>query len=211
MSSTPSNPDSLASEPSASSSSVPTVATESSKRSLWPLGIIATIVLFTSINMVMVSIAYRNPSVPATKDHWAESVAFDEEYKRRVASQALGWRAEITACRDPLPSNKAPGQAPAGSSKQNCALRFKIVDRQQREVSGLSGSVSIRRGDSAQFDRQASIRPQDGGYVADLELGRPGYYDLKLELQKGPSPWQSQRRMWLGPKFSPKTAAIASP
>lgn len=133
----------------------------------WPTGIAIGLGAVVVANAVMISIALRHPSVPASKDHWSESLAWDQELARREASAALGWSvAKIER---------------SGEGAQH--LEFSVVDRQGQPVLGLRGQMRLERSDSADHDANLELSELGSGrYRSEAGVPSTGLYRATLLL-----------------------------
>jgi nitrogen fixation protein FixH len=154
------------------------------RRSPWPLGITAALVIAVSINLTMVwiAVAHRSPLVPG--DPEADALAFDDTLARRRATALLGWNIRVHAC---VP-------APDGA----CSITLEIADATGHAIDGLEGRVTARRADDARFDRSAELHARgDGRYVAQLPAGPAGAHALTIEIDGRDAHWQDTRELWI--------------
>jgi nitrogen fixation protein FixH len=115
----------------------------------WPVGIAVGLGFVVIANAIMITIALTHPSAPASADHWAESLAWDEELALRERSAALGWSLAAIGWRDE-------------------SLELRLLDAQGRALTGLSGTVTLERSDTADHDLRLELRELgEGRYVAD--------------------------------------------
>ena len=168
----------------------------SRKKSLWPYGITAALMLVVGVNLVMVSIAYRHPSAAATHEHWREAVEFNDEFARRQETANLGWHIQVVPCKGGLDGE-------ATSDGRACDLTIVVNDRNEQPLRQLSGEIELRRGDSEAFDRQGTLQESaDGSYIAKLHLAAGGNYRARVKLSGTQGTWhgeESVRIETLGP------------
>ena len=80
-----------------------------------------------------------------------------------------------------------------------CRVGLAVHDRGGRPVTGLTGTIEARRGDTAELDRVAAVvETENGGYAANLRLGQPGIYELSVRLEGDAAPWVSRVRARVG-------------
>lgn len=138
--------------------------TEQRRAWAWPVGIATGLGLVVIANAIMISIAISHPSTPASDDHWAESLAWDQELALREHSVALGWSI-----------------AAIGWQGEGLALR--VVDRDGRSLAGLRGTVTLERADTAAHDLRVELRElEDGRYLADGAADQRGLVRLTLDV-----------------------------
>ena len=147
----------------------------------WPWGIATGLGVVVAVNAFMIHIALSHPSVPASRDHYGESLHWDEVQAARGRSQALGWRVEVEPC--------------AGLSAAGCSLVLRVRDGAGAPVTGLHGTLTAQRADDPALDRNAEVigRGEAGGYEAHLALAQPGLYALSIRLDGGAAPWVDER------------------
>jgi len=129
-----------------------------------PIFVIAGLAVVVISNAIMIGIAFSQPSIPATQDHWAESLEWEQELELRAHSHALGWKVREFA-RD--------GQA----------LSLDIVDRQGQPLLGLRGSVTLRRADSVNDLSLALVEASEGRYRSEGAIPDAGLYELRVAVQ----------------------------
>jgi nitrogen fixation protein FixH len=154
-------------------------------RNPWPWGIGVGLGVVVVANAIMIDIAISNPSIPAAKDHYAESLRWDEVQAEHERAQALGWQVELLPCTSVEP----PG----------CALGLRVRDAEGVAVSGLHGRLVAQRADDPALDRHAEVvaTATAGDYQGVLALGQPGLYTVSIRLEGGAAPWVDQRRLRL--------------
>jgi nitrogen fixation protein FixH len=150
----------------------------------WPWGIGAGLGVVVAVNALMLHIAISNPSAPASRDHYGDSLRWNEVQAERGRARALGWRVEVQPCAALLQA-------------EGCPLVLRVRDAADRPVAGLHGTIVAQRADDPALDREAEVTasPGVGDYVARLPLARPGLYTLSIRLEGGPALWVDQRRI----------------
>ncbi|MEX1362847.1 MAG: FixH family protein [Nannocystaceae bacterium] len=158
-------------------------------RSPWPWGIGIGLGIVVLANAIMIHLAVSNPSVPASADHYGESLRWDEVQAERTRAQQLGWQVRLQPCE--LRPQLVDAAGPRG-----CALRLSVRDAQGAPVRGLSGEVTAQRSDDATLDREVAVREAEAGeYQGTLALAQPGLYTFAIRLEGGPAPWVDERRL----------------
>lgn len=129
-----------------------------------PIAIVFGLGCVIVANAIMIGIALTHPSIPATRDHWAESLAWDQELERRAHSRALGWTI-------------------ATLERERDALALEVHDAQGRPLAGLQGSVTLRRADTGADDRTlALVEIGSGRYRSAESIPAAGLVELHVEL-----------------------------
>jgi nitrogen fixation protein FixH len=149
----------------------------------WPWGIAAGLGVVVAVNAFMIHIAVSHPSAPASRDHYGESLRWNEVQVERGRAQALGWRVELRPC--------------AALRAEGCPLVLHVRDAAGAPVTGLRGTVVAQRADDPALDRKAEVSAstEAGDYDARLPLARPGLYTLSIRLEGGAAPWVDARRI----------------
>jgi nitrogen fixation protein FixH len=159
----------------------------SEPRSHAPTAVIMVIIglgVVVIANAIMISLALLHPSVPATNDHWAESLDWDRELERRAHSRELGWSIATIA-------------------REQQALELQVVDAEQRPLAGLRGQVTLRRADSNADDRTLTlIELDEGRYRSEPSLPDAGLYELSVTLHDAEGDEFVERR-WLQLRGTP--------
>lgn len=131
----------------------------------WPVGIAVGLGGVGIANAIMISIALTHPSAPASTDHWAESLAWDQELALRERSVALGWSIAAIGWRDE-------------------SLELRLVDAQGRELAGLRGAITLERSDTTAHDLRVELRELgEGRYRADGTAAQTGLVRLTLDVE----------------------------
>ncbi|PRP96597.1 hypothetical protein ENSA5_36730 [Enhygromyxa salina] len=132
----------------------------------WPIGVVVGLGVVVVANAIMISIAVSNPSAPAAADHWTESLEWDQELDLRERSAALGW------------SVAQLGRSPDGGS-----LGVDLIDAEGRALTGLSGTLTLERSDSAAHDRALALHEAPGGrYLTAGEIPARGLYEVTIDV-----------------------------
>lgn len=134
----------------------------------WPVGIAVGLGCVGIANAIMISIALSHPSAPASADHWAESLAWDQELELRERSAALGWSIASIAWQD----------------EDRDRVQLRLIDSAARPLLGLRGSVTLERSDTAAEDLRLELRELgEGRYVADGGTPTAGLVRLTLDVE----------------------------
>ncbi|MFV8753570.1 FixH family protein [Nannocystaceae bacterium ST9] len=149
------------------------------ERGSWrgPIAVIAGLSGVVITNLIMIGIALSHPSLPASVDHWAESLAWEQELERRAHSRELGWSI-------------------AALAREGQALELTIVDAEQRPLAGLRGSVTLRRADRGDDHELSLVERGEGRYRGEPAIPSAGLYELTVALED-PSGEQFSARRWL--------------
>lgn len=102
-------------------------------------------------------------------DPYEHAIHYDQE---RQARQRLGWRAAFE------PASLRPGAGP---------IAFALLDRSGAPVDGAAVRLALTRPAGGGDDLRGQARPLGGGrYAADLAFPAPGFWDVRLDVSRGP-------------------------
>lgn len=140
--------------------------------------IVAGLAAVVIANAIMIGIALSHPSVPETRDHWAESLDWDRELERRAHSRALGWSL-------------------AALERDHDSVALEVRDAQGRPLAGLHGTLTLRRADRAGDDRTLElVELGEGRYRSRESVPDAGLVELSVELGDARGELWTQQR-WL--------------
>jgi nitrogen fixation protein FixH len=161
----------------------PRTATPSRRGLAWPIGIAVGLGAVVIANAIMITIALSNPSAPAAKDHWAESLRWEQELEQRQRSAALGWSIASLAWREP------------GHER----IELRLIDRDGAPLVGLRGTLTLQRSDTAAYDVELDlVELGEGRYLADGEPNTSGLVRLTLTVERDTQRYVSQQQIELG-------------
>ncbi|MCA9696172.1 MAG: FixH family protein [Myxococcales bacterium] len=142
-----------------------TNAGEPASRNLaWPVGIVVGLGFVVVANAIMIGVAVSHPSAPAAGDHWAESLAWDQELELRERSAALGWSI-----------------AELGGDARGLTLR--LLDDRGRPLTGLRGELRLERADSTSHDARLSLIDLGEGRYRSEPAPISGLVHVALDVQ----------------------------
>lgn len=141
-----------------------------------PLMIVAGLSAVVVANAIMIGIALAHPSVPATSDHWAESLRWQDELERRAHSRALGWSL-------------------ASLERDHEGVALEVHDAQGHPLAGLRGTLTLRRADTGSGDQTLElVEIGQGRYRSADTIPPSGLVELQVELHDGAGErWAAQR------------------
>ena len=132
------------------------------------LGFLAFFGTITAMNVVMITLAVGSfPGVEVDSSYKAGQ-NYPAELAQARAQADLGWRVTAHAARD------ADGGADVAIS---------VIDRDGAPLSGLTGSVMLKRPAASGLDRETGLVAVGAGRYAGRAVDvAPGVYDLVVEL-----------------------------
>ena len=137
----------------------------------WPVFGLAVVVV---ANLAMLATALANRPTMETEDYYADAIAYDSTLAERSASAALGWR----------------GHAALGAD-----LAYAVVDAEGKPVTGLEGTISVRRSDTDSADAShAAVETAPGRYAVTAPM-RAGLYRVDVRLARGSERWVDQQQV----------------
>lgn len=150
------------------------------------MGIVLALGTVVATNITMVVIAINNPSIPETKEHWKESLHFDQELALREQSALRGWTMQLGACE-------------TLSEDGHCTLWVRVLDRNAKPVTGLQGKMRLRRDDQEESDRSTELLAHKDGYQVRFLMGQRGSYRVELRTTGPQTQWRATQRVMLEP------------
>lgn len=144
------------------------------ERIFWPGFIIAILGLSVFVNIILVLRATSDNGPQIVDDYYTKAAAHDEFKEAQMASDRLGWSAEVTL----LPTDSATERS----------VQIFVRDLQGKPVSGLQGDVELRSPSLAKPLGSAKVEQVgEGLYRATIEgrgLDRAGLFDTTVRLGK---------------------------
>jgi nitrogen fixation protein FixH len=136
---------------------------------VWPLGIVALLLMNMTIVGITVYFAASDPSVGVEPDYYQKAVAWDKTARQREADRALGWQASADV-----------GRGEAGRP----ALVVTLADREGRPISGAQvTAVAFPNTRSTQRQTLTLAPAGEGRYTAPLALTAGGLWQVRLEAR----------------------------
>lgn len=137
----------------------------------WP-GLVITL-LFSSVawwtSMLFIAKSGGGPQV--VDNYYQKSVDFEETKASRLAAEKSGWTVDV-----------------AWTSQQDNSVELRFVDRSGEPVSGLKGSVELRRPDRGAAIGKAELEPIEGApgsYAVKVAPDRAGLWDVVIDAKDG--------------------------
>jgi nitrogen fixation protein FixH len=133
--------------------------------------------LLMSVGFVTTTViaAHSDGGPQVVEDYYQKSVDYDETQARREAAANTGWTVEVT------------NLAEAGAGEP---LLIEIVDRKGQPVTGLEGTLELRRPELARAVGTSELTPaagKPGFYEASVAAGRDGLWDIEMTIRQGES------------------------
>jgi nitrogen fixation protein FixH len=133
----------------------------------WPAIVVAILASSVIMHVVILMKASGDPSFVIKDDYYEEATRWDATQEERRASEALGWTVEATA------QTVGP----------ELEVHLTVVDAAGRAIEGaqiwVKGFAVARSGEIA----HATLEPSGDGYRGRLDHGRPGLWDLDVEVR----------------------------
>lgn len=144
----------------------------------WPWIVALGLGAMIATSLAFAGAAYRHPDPLVVDDAYAAGLRWNEERRARERADEAGWRFELA------------------TSREGGAVRVELALRDRRGAELRPERLSVRR-----------VRPSEGGFDADFELGpdgsaliplpRPGRWELVATAELGDR--VLERRYRIGP------------
>jgi nitrogen fixation protein FixH len=138
----------------------------------WPLGLVALLVASAGANIALVVITSRDASFAVEPNYYAKALAWDETMAQQARNEALGWSLGLRV-------------DPAGArGRQSVTVR--LADRAGAPIEGAQIAVEAFHNARASRILAAALSPEGQGYAAVMPLDRPGLWEFRLRVTRGP-------------------------
>lgn len=156
-------------------------------RNPWVLGMLGIVVVFLSVNAVMISLAYAFKPELIDKDFYRKGRDIEQTIEtRRAAWEALGWDARFA-----LPEAAAAGRTET--------WRFLILDRSGEPVTGARIHLLAQRPVGGVEDFGVPMTEAlPGEYVAHVAMPLAGHWDLVAEIVHDGHTYSKAQRVIVG-------------
>ena len=139
----------------------------------WPLILAGLLLGGVGANIALMLVATGDASFAVEPNYYAKAVAWDETMAQEAKNAALGWGVAVTLDRAPVPGK--------------VELAARITDRAGAPISGASVSVEAFHSSRARRVFTAPLLPAaDGRYAVTLPLERPGLWEIRVRIERGP-------------------------
>ena len=132
----------------------------------WPLLVAGLLVAQVALGSTAAYLAVRDPAHAVTPGYHAKALAWEDQAKRRAASDRLGWR--------------------AGAEFVGGELQVRIIDREGTPVRGAVVEATVfhhaRGKEVAKLDLVAN---EAGVYSAPFHADRAGTWEVRLITRRG--------------------------
>lgn len=139
----------------------------------YPGLVIALLLMSVGFVTTTVIAAHSDGGPQVVEDYYQKSVDYEQTQELRSAADNTGWRVEFTNFA------KAGGGQP---------LVIEVTDKKGQPVSGLEGSLELRRPELAAAVGTSELTPVDGRpghYEAGVAPGRTGLWDIQMKVKRG--------------------------
>lgn len=148
----------------------------------YPGLVIALLLMSVGFVTTTVIAAHSDGGPQVVEDYYQKSVDYEETQELRTAADNTEWSVELTNF------DEAGGGQP---------LIIEVTDQKGRPVTGLEGSLELRRPELAAAvgtSELTSVDGRPGYYEAGVAPGRTGLWDIQMEVQKGQSKYLFEMR-----------------
>ncbi len=163
----------------------------------WP-GVVVVLLLWqVAMSTTVIVLAHSDPSVAVEPDYYRRALHWDDESAARRASEALGWRLELTVEAEQAGTQSARSvDSPGGTGVR--LIRATLRDRDGRPVDGASMRILAFHYARASDRRQIELVGKGAGlYEATARLERPGRWEIRLTAQRGEQSFTQRDVVWV--------------
>lgn len=138
----------------------------------WPAFVVALLLLGIGSAFEALFAARSDGGAQIVENYYDEALSFDETRAAQVASDALGWTAEVSvgACEGGL-----------------CPVEVAVRDRGGAPIDNLTGVVRASRPQDATAVARLPLSPSEtpGVYRQLMPIARAGLWDFAIDAQRG--------------------------
>jgi len=138
----------------------------------WPAGLAALLVGSAGANIALVVITARDASFAVEPNYYAKALAWDQTMAQQVRNEALGWSLGLRV--DPT------------DVRGRRMVTVDLADRAGAPVEGAQVAVEAFHNARASRIFSAALTAQGQGYAAAMPLDRPGLWEFRLRVTRGP-------------------------
>ena len=148
----------------------------------WPVVLASLLAGQAAAIIAVVVVSGRDPSFAVEPDYYEKALAWDEAARSRTASEALGWTATVET--EAVPSGRL--------------LRVTLVDRLGRGLEGATVGAEVFHHARSGDRRRVELVAAGGGiYEGDTAMDRPGLWEVRVSVQRGPEAFTTSTRIEL--------------
>lgn len=151
-------------------------------RILYPGMVIGLLTMSVGFVVTTVVAAHSDGGPQVVENYYQKSVNYEEIKALREAAESTGWSVEVE------------NLAEAGGGQP---LLVDVVDKKGRPVTGLEGTLELRRPELAAAVGASKLTPVDGEpgrYEAGVAPGRRGLWDIEIKVDKGSATYLFETR-----------------
>jgi nitrogen fixation protein FixH len=133
---------------------------------------VALLAASAGANIALVVITSRDTSFAVEPNYYAKALAWDQTMAQQARSEALGWSLGLRV--DPA----------AARGRKTVTVR--LADRAGAPIEGAEVAVEVFHNARASRILSAALSPEGQGYVAVMPIDRPGLWEFRLRVTRGP-------------------------
>jgi len=149
----------------------------SSRGWYWPVGLAALLVGSAGANIALVVVTSRDASFAVEPDYYAKALAWDETMAQQARNEALGWSLGLRV-------------EPTGQ-RGRMMVTARLTDSASAPLLGARVAIEARHNARANRVLTATLEPRDVGYEAAMPLARPGLWEFRVRVTRGPDVFTS--------------------
>jgi nitrogen fixation protein FixH len=138
----------------------------------WPVGLVALLAASAGANIALVVITSRDTSFAVEPNYYAKALAWDQTMAQQARNEALGWSLGLRV--DPT------------DARGRKIVTVNLADRAGVPIEGAQVAVEAFHNARASRIFSAALAPLGQGYAAAMPLDRPGLWEFRLRVTRGP-------------------------
>jgi nitrogen fixation protein FixH len=136
------------------------------------VGLAALLVASAGANIALLVITSRDASFAVEPNYYAKALAWDESMAQQARNEALGWSLGLRV--DPM------------GVRRLMTVTVRLADRSGAPIEGAQVAVEAFHNARASRILSAALEPRGQGYAAVMPLERPGLWEFRLRVTRGP-------------------------
>jgi nitrogen fixation protein FixH len=133
---------------------------------------VALLAASAGANIALVVITSRDTSFAVEPNYYAKALAWDQTMAQQARSEALGWSLGLRV--DPA------------DARGRKTVTVRLADRAGAPIEGAEVAVEVFHNARASRILSAALSPEGQGYVAVMPIDRPGLWEFRLRVTRGP-------------------------
>jgi len=152
---------------------------------VWPGIVIGLLLMSAGFMGATIYFAVSDPQFSVEPDYYEKALAWDDTAAQAGRNARLGWKLAIDA---------SGGADPRGHR----TVRFELTDASGVSLEGAAIALEFFHNAASSERLKAEVAGAEGGYVASLPLRKPGLWEFRVTVTRGPDTFTSVQQVLVG-------------